>query len=192
MTQYLQTPSQTIGPFFGPFLLYAGCENLVDEQTQGKRITIVGRVIDGEGNPVPDAMVEIWQANAAGRYAHPADMREEPTLDPHFIGFGRCGTSDDGTFRFETIKPGRVPAPNGASQAPHLEVGVFARGLLKRLATRCYFADESANGEDPILALVPSERRATLIAPAIEDAVQTHYRFDIVLRGPNETVFFEC
>ena len=190
MTELLPpTPSQTVGPFFGFALPYAGGEVLVVPQTRGERIAIHGTVRDGEGLPVPDALIEIWQANAAGRYAHPDDERAEAELDPSFIGFGRCPTDALGRFRFETIRPGRVPGPDAALQAPHLAVGVLARGLLKRLATRVYFSDEDANAEDAILALVDPARRASLIAR--RDGDEPSYCFDIVLQGEGETVFFE-
>jgi protocatechuate 3,4-dioxygenase alpha subunit len=131
--------------------------------------------------------VEIWQANAAGRYAHAADTREELPHEDGFLGFGRSGTADGGRFELVTVKPGRVPFPDGRLQAPHLAVGVFARGLLKRLATRMYFPDEeAANAADPVLALLPPERRATLVAVAEDGCL----RFDIRLQGPDETVFF--
>ena len=190
MTELLPlTPSQTVGPFFSFALPYTGGEALVLPETRGERIAIQGIVRDGEGRTVPDALVEIWQANAAGRYAHPDDDRAGAELDPAFIGFGRCPTGVDGGFRFETIRPGRVPGPEGTLQAPHLAVGVLARGLLKRLATRIYFSDEAANGEDAILAIVDPARRATLIAAREGD--DPSYRFDIVLQCEGETVFFE-
>jgi protocatechuate 3,4-dioxygenase alpha subunit len=186
-----QSPAQTIGPFFHFALDWPGAEDLTSAETQGERIEIVGRVLDGDGAPVPDALLEIWQANAAGRYAHPDDRQEKP-LDPAFRGFGRCATDADGRFRFATIRPGRVPGRGNTLQAPHVNVGLFARGLLPRLVTRIYFADASENAEDPVLALIPDPaRRATLLArPVAGDG--TVYRFDIVLQGPGETVFFTC
>jgi protocatechuate 3,4-dioxygenase alpha subunit len=153
---------------------------------QGEVIDLRGRVIDGKGEAVPDAMLEIWQANAAGRYASLADRREHIPYDPHFIGFGRAATSADGEWHFRTIYPGRVPGPNGALQAPHIALSVFGRGLLKRLATRIYFADCAENDADPILMSVPAGRRWTLIAQ--RRGKQWH--LDIVLQGPGETVFF--
>jgi protocatechuate 3,4-dioxygenase alpha subunit len=184
------TPSQTVGPFFAIALPYAGGESLVEAATLGERIHIRGEVRDGNGAVVPDALIEIWQANAAGRYAHPADERADIPLDAAFIGFGRCPADGAGRYRFETIRPGRVPGPGGVLQAPHVLVSVFARGLLKRLATRIYFADDPANAEDAILGLVDPERRSTLIAQ--RDADGHSYRFDIVLQGTDETVFFTC
>src|SRR5262245_29659230 len=185
-----QTPSQTAGPFFHLGLSWPGAETLVEPDTKGERMEIVGRVLDGDGAPVPDALIEIWQANADGRYAHPEDAQAKP-LDPAFRGFGRCASDAEGRFRFATIRPGRVPGRGNTLQAPHVNVGLFARGLLRRLVTRIYFADAAENAEDPVLALVPEARRATLLAKRTpgEGAV---YRFDIVLQGEGETVFFEC
>lgn len=186
-----QTPSQTVGPFFHDGMSWPGGEVLVRPDAQGQRIAIVGRVLDGDGQPVPDALIEIWQANAAGRYAHPEDNQAKP-LDPAFLGFGRCASGPDGEFRFSTIRPGRVPGRGNSLQAPHINVGLFARGLLRRLVTRIYFEDAAENAEDPVLALVTdTARRATLLAKRI-DGNDTVYRFDIVLQGDGETVFFEC
>ncbi len=140
---------------------------------------------------MPDALVEIWQANGDGRYHHPADPRDLP-LDAAFTGFGRAGTDEDGRFWFETVRPGTVPAPDGSTQAPHLSVTVFARGLLNHLITRLYFADDPRNAADPVLRLVPIERRHTLLAARrIADGLPV-YRFDVVLQGEaeTETVFF--
>jgi protocatechuate 3,4-dioxygenase alpha subunit len=183
-------PSQTVGPFF-----HLGCTehasvgSLVTATTSGQRIRLTCRVLDGEGAPVPDAMIEIWQANAEGRYNHPEDVQEK-VLDPNFSGFGRLAVDENGRCTFATIKPGRVPGNNGAMQAPHINVSVFARGVLKRLATRVYFAGDPANAEDTVLALVPEDRRATLLARP-EAAHPNEWQFDIHLCGPNETVFFD-
>ena len=136
-------------------------------------------MLDGDGKPVPDALVEIWQADASGQYYAPGAK---------FIGFGRSATSNDGEYRFRTILPGRVPGPGNSLQAPHIAVGVMARGLLKRLVTRIYFADGEGLDTDPILELVPAERRATLIARKQAGV----YQFDIILQGAGETVFFDC
>jgi protocatechuate 3,4-dioxygenase, alpha subunit len=181
------TPSQTVGPYFGFALHEVIGAELVPPDAPGA-VRIEGAVLDGAGEPVPDAMVEIWQANAAGRYAHPADARVDLPLEEGFVGFGRSGTDEHGVFRFVTVKPGRVPAADGTMQAPHLDVSVFARGLLKRLVTRMYFPDEAeANAIDPVLALVPSpDERATLIARAEGDGL----RFDVRLQGDGQTVFF--
>jgi protocatechuate 3,4-dioxygenase alpha subunit len=182
------TPSQTIGPFFHGGLAFPGGDMLVGDATAGQRIHVTGIVRDGAGAAVPDAVIEVWQANAAGRYRHPEDRRELP-LDEAFDGFGRIPTDDVGRFAFTTVKPGCVPAADGGVQAPHLVVGLLARGLLTRLLTRVYFEDEASNATDPILALVPADRRPTLIASRTADA---EYRFDIVLQGAGETVFFDA
>lgn len=186
-----RTPSQTVGPFFGPALVREDASQhvLVTPATQGQRIRIEGRVYDGEKAPVPDAMVEIWQANAYGRYNHPADESDAP-LDPEFTGFGRAGSDSEGSFWFETIRPGPVPFDSDRTQAPHIAVTVFARGLLNHLFTRLYFEDEPANADDPILQLVPAERRRTLLTTRSDDGPIVVYRFDIILQGPGETVFF--
>jgi protocatechuate 3,4-dioxygenase alpha subunit len=183
-------PSQTVGPFF-----HLGCTehasvgSLVTAATTGERIHLTCRVLDGEGAPVPDAMIEIWQANAEGRYNHPEDVQEK-ALDESFSGFGRLAGDESGRCTFATIKPGRVPGNNGALQAPHINVSVFARGVLKRLATRVYFSGDPANADDPVLALAPAERRGTLLAQP-EAAHPNEWQFDIHLCGPNETVFFD-
>jgi protocatechuate 3,4-dioxygenase, alpha subunit len=181
------TPSQTIGPFLHIELPYEAEEKLVDPNHPGA-IRLLGTITDGEGDAVDDALVEIWQANAEGRYAHPEDAREEVPLEEGFTGFGRCATDDQGVFEFLTVKPGRVPGPNGRPQAPHIDVSVFARGLLNRLVTRIYFPDEAeANAEDPVLSLIEDEaQRATLIARENGGAL----RFDIRLQGEGETAFF--
>ncbi|HEX9413666.1 MAG TPA: protocatechuate 3,4-dioxygenase subunit alpha [Ktedonobacterales bacterium] len=186
-------PSQTVGPFFLDCLLRADARRnvLVQPQTPGAHIRIVGHVLDGDSAPVPDALVELWQANAAGRYRHPADTRAAAPIDASFVGFGRSGTDDDGRYWFETIKPGLVPFDGERVQAPHISLMVLARGLLNHLPTRLYFADEPANEADPLLQLVPPARRGTLLArrePAEGDRLV--YRFDIRLQGPGETVFF--
>ena len=182
-----QTPSQTVGPFFHFGLPYENDNNLIVGDAQGQRIVVEGRVIDGQGEPVPDCMLEIWQANAAGKYDHPEDTQDK-SVDRGFHGFGRCSTDKDGIFRFHTVKPGAVPGPGNTLQAPHLVVGLFARGVLTRLATRVYFDDEPANASDPVLTCVPPHRRATLIAVGEGSG---RYRFDIALQGAHETVFFD-
>jgi protocatechuate 3,4-dioxygenase alpha subunit len=188
-------PSQTVGPFFLDCLLRADARRnvLVQPKTEGERIRIDGRVLDGDGTGVPDAMVEIWQANAHGRYRHPADRREGAPLDPTFYGFGRSGTDEEGRFWFETIKPGAVPFDEQCMQAPHICIFIFARGLLNHLATRLYFADDPATQSDPVLHLVPPERRATLLAQptgTAEPGGIAVYRFDVVLQGAGETAIF--
>jgi protocatechuate 3,4-dioxygenase alpha subunit len=181
------TPFQTVGPFFDFGLVIPGGETLAQPSTAGRHIVVNGTIRDGAGQPLPDAVVEIWQANAAGKYRHPEDHQDTP-LDPSFDGFGRIATDDAGRFAFSTVFPGRVPGPDGALQAPHLVAGILARGVLTRLVTRMYFDDEPSNGDDYVLALVPAERRSTLVArPVAPD----RYRFDIVLQGDNETVFFD-
>jgi protocatechuate 3,4-dioxygenase alpha subunit len=151
-------------------------------------VRIVGAVYDGAGEPVSDAMVEIWQANRAGRYAHPEDRREELPLEEGFTGFGRCPTDAEGRFEFLTVKPGAVPGPDGRPQAPHILVSVFARGLLKQLVTRIYFPDEEgANTADPVLSSIQDPNlRSTLIARQLDGA----YQFDIHLQGEKQTAFF--
>ena len=182
-----ETPFQTVGPFFDFALAYAGGETLTGDRTQGARLVIEGVVLDGAGAPIPDALLEIWQANAAGRYHHPDDRRALP-IDPQFDGFGRTPTDAQGRFAFMTIKPGRVPDPAGVLQAPHILVSLLGRGILTRLVTRIYFDDDPAIGDDPILSLVPADRRQTLIARHQGDG---RYRFDIVVQGAHETVFFD-
>ena len=183
----LPTPSQTSGPFLSIGLLdsYLGA-SLVSEDDP-RAIRIRGRLLDGNGDPVPDGRVEIWQANAAGRYAHPEDARDDIPLEEEFLGFGRSGTVEDGWFEFVTVKPGRVPALDGGQQAPHLVVTVFARGLLKHLVTRLYFPDEvDANAEDPVLLGLEPDERETLVARVADGEL----RFDIVLQGVDQTTFF--
>lgn len=193
MKTFPLTSSQTVGPFFAPALLREGAVRHVlnEPETVGERIRVEGRVLDGDGLPVPDAMVEIWQANAHGRYNHPADT-SPAALDPSFLGYGRSGTDEDGNYWFETIKPGAVPfaAERQQLQAPHIGVTIFSRGLLNHLVTRLYFEGEPANSEDVVLQCVPAERRATLLARRESDGAMTVYRFDIVLQGAGETAFF--
>lgn len=185
------TPSQTVGPFFSFCLTTEKCcvRNIAGPQAKGEHIVLTCRVLDGDGVDVPDAIVEIWQADADGIYNHPDDPRQE-TADPGCRGFGRLGTGEDGSCEFETIKPGRVPGPNGKDQAPHLNLAVFARGMLKQLYTRIYFAGDSANQSDPVLSLVPPERRDTLMAKP-DPARSGHWSFDLRLQGEPETVFFD-
>lgn len=158
-------------------------------EAKGERIQVRLTLFDGDGVPIPDAMVELWQADANGKYDHPND-RQKKIHDPAFCGFGRLTTDSEGVCQFETIRPGRVPGEGAAAQASHINVSVFARGLLGRLVTRIYFAEDPALLEDPILALVPFDRRNTLIAQP--DAVQTgQWNLDIHLQGDLETVFFD-
>jgi protocatechuate 3,4-dioxygenase alpha subunit len=185
------TPSQTVGPFFHNCLLRDGAHlpTLVRPETIGERIRLEGRVLDGDGAGVPDAMLEIWQANSFGCFQHPADRRELP-LDPAFTGFGRTGTDAEGGFWFETIRPGAVPFDATTLQAPHISIAIFGRGLLNHLFTRLYFADEPANAADPILLRVPVERRDTLLARRDDRGGRTIYSLDLRLQGAGETVFF--
>lgn len=189
-----QTPSQTVGPYFAYGLTpeqygfdqmtSLGSGDMAAADTDGKRIRLEGRVFDADGAVVPDAMIEVWQADAQGRYAHPADGRGS---NAGFSGFGRFGTGTDpqSRFIFDTVKPG----PIGDGQAPHLNLVVFMRGMPLHAYTRVYFSDEAAaNAKDPVLALVPEERRGTLIAKA---GASGTYVFDIHLRGELETVFFD-
>jgi protocatechuate 3,4-dioxygenase alpha subunit len=181
------TTSQTIGPYLRIGLEWMVIEDLAPQGVAGERVRIEGRVLDGDGKPVNDAAVEIWQANSQGKYASPQDPQDKP-VDPRFRGYGRSLTDEAGAFQFRTIKPGRVPGPGGKLQAPHLNVTIFMRGLLKQLVTRLYFPDEPANADDPVLALVPAERRATLIAKKKGDAL---LEWNLFLQGRNETVFFD-
>jgi len=201
------TPSQTVGPFFAYGLTPKGrCEwdpngqyswketvgdNLVTPDASGQRIHIEGRVTDGDGKPINDAMIEIWQADAQGRYANPRDNRALPNAA--FKGFGRSATDKNGVYSFDTIKPGAVPGPNGKLQAPHIVVCIYSRGMLRQVYTRLYFADEAGNASDPILAIVPADRRGTLVAGKEKDGPNgtPAYRFDIRVQGDNETVFFD-
>ncbi len=184
------TPSQTVGPYLHIGLDWLNTSDLTAAGVTGERIVVTGRVIDADGQPVPDGVVEIWQANAHGKYAHPDDTRALPT-EPGFTGFGRCPTDTDGRFRFVTVKPGSVPGADGQPQAPHIMVNVFARGLLKQLSTRIYFLGDN-HVTDFVLQQVPAERRNTLVArPAAGDPAT--FERDIVIGGggDNETVFFD-
>ena len=194
-----QTPSQTIGPFFAVGLVWPDGADVVPEGTPGA-VRLAGRVVDGHGDPVVDALVETWQADPAGRFAHPDDPRGPaggsggpPGWSPGesgasgFRGFGRCPTDAEGRWAVRTLKPGPLPAPDGGVEAPHLDVSVFARGLLGRLVTRVYFPDEpAANATDPLLASITDAGvRARLVAVADGDGL----RFDIRLQGGQETPF---
>ena len=191
------TPSQTVGPFFKygltPNRQYAWNDaftsNLVTPDATGERIRVEGTVFDGDGATVPDCMLEVWQADAQGRFADPQDTRALPNTK--FRGFGRTGTDANGVYAFDTIKPGSVPDPDGKAQAPHLLLAVFARGMLRHLYTRIYFGDERDNADDPVLALVPADRRATLIAERDSGGGNAVYKFDLRLQGGDETVFFD-
>lgn len=191
-----QTPSQTVGPYFayglsapqyGYEFTAIASDEVANDLASGARIRVIGRVLDGAGEPINDAMVEIWQADSEGRYAHPADGRAS---NQDFRGFGRCGTGTDleNRFTFRTVKPGSVDG----IQAPHINIILFMRGMLIHAYTRLYFSDEAeANGRDPVLNGVPADRRRTLIAQREETPAATIYRFDIHMQGDDETVFFD-
>jgi protocatechuate 3,4-dioxygenase alpha subunit len=187
MTEVGLTPSQTVGPYLRIGLFGGPVTNRLVDESDTRAIHITGLLLDGAGEPVEDGMVEIWQANAAGRYAHAADDRAEVPLEDGFTGFGRSSTEGGGCFEFVTLKPGRVPWVDGRPQAPHLLVGVFARGLLKRVATRMYFPDEgAANAVDPVLLALSDEERSSLVARVDDPGL----RFDIMLQGEGQTPFF--
>src|SRR5262245_13689161 len=197
MATLKQTTSQTVGPYFAyvlvprqygyPLTDIVG-NTLATGETEGERIRIEGRVFDGDGRAIDDALIEIWQADALGRYAHPADPR---SANAQFKGFGRCGTGADAQARFifETVKPGSVDG----RQAPHINVIVLMRGMLLHVYTRIYFSDErEANAKDPVLASVPAARRDTLIAQRDQTAAGVIYRWDVFMQGDKETVFFDA
>jgi protocatechuate 3,4-dioxygenase, alpha subunit len=183
------TTWQTVGPFFSIGFSWLYRDNLAGPGVSGERVEISGRILDGDGNPVPDGIVEIWQANSEGKYAHPDDPQEKK-VEAGFTGYGRVATDGAGRFRFTTIKPGRVPGPDGSLQAPHIEVSVFTRGLLRRLITRIYFPEEASNAEDFALNLVEVTRRGTLIAKQV-DARSRVLEWNVILQGAGETVFFD-
>ncbi len=187
------TSSQTVGPYLHIGTDWLTIADLVGGNVSGERIVIEGRLLDGNGSPVADGLIEIWQANAHGKYAHPDDTRDLP-LESGFRGFGRVPTDGNGFFRFATIKPGRVPGPNGTLQAPHIAVSIFARGLLKQLVSRIYFPDAEGNADDPVLAMVPAERRGTLIARPVPGKAGV-LEWSVVMQGEangqGETVFFD-
>ncbi|WP_216327611.1 protocatechuate 3,4-dioxygenase subunit alpha [Deinococcus aestuarii] len=192
------SPSQTVGPYFHQGLVFGqglvhGEENVMVSPTSpaaGERVTLRGRVLDGDGEPVPDALVEVWQADAHGRYPHPADP-EHAQADPHFRGFGRSDTQHPGhTFVFHTVKPGAVVRPGQPTLAPHLQLWVGMRGLLTHTVTRVFFEGED-NSADPVFASLPEGRRHTLVARREETPGGTVYHFDLRMQGEGETVFFD-
>ncbi|HEY7703282.1 MAG TPA: protocatechuate 3,4-dioxygenase subunit alpha [Acidimicrobiia bacterium] len=187
-----QTPSQTVGPFYSMVLGREGDNVIAAPAEGGEQIEVVGKVYDGDGNHVEDALLEFWQASPAGRYRHPDDRRDL-AIDPAFTGFARALTDfHTGEFRLETVKPGRVPDVEGDFQAPHISVIVQARGMLNPVFTRIYFSDEEdANADDLILRQVPGERRGTLLAHLEPGSELKTYRFDIRFQGDGETVFFD-
>jgi protocatechuate 3,4-dioxygenase, alpha subunit len=183
------TTWQTVGPFFRIGLEWLYKDYIAGPGVKGERVEIRGHILDADGKGVPDAMLEFWQANSEGKYAHPEDQQRKP-IEKDFQGFARVPTAADGSFRFTTVKPGRVPGRDDKLQAPHIVVSVFMRGLLSRLVTRIYFPDEPANSEDCALNLVEPSRRSTLIArKSPQNAADLEW--NVVLQGPEETVFFE-
>lgn len=188
------TASQTVGPFFHLGMVYLEKDNFVTEGAAGERITIRGKVLDGDRKPVADAVLEIWQADSTGRY--PSEFPARNFASPHFLGFGRVETNDNGEFKFTTIKPGRLPAPDGSLQAPHIVITLFSRGLLKPLRTRLYLPDEPGNTDDVVLRQIPSDRRSTLIAAlagkrGVQNVPENIFEWNIVMQGDGETVFFD-
>jgi protocatechuate 3,4-dioxygenase alpha subunit len=198
------TTSQTVGPYFQIGLARFYVDDLTGPGVSGEAIEIAGRVFDGDGQPVPDGVIEIWQADGEGQYAQPEFLQALESIGEGglpvteniqaqrgqpFRGFGRVPTDADGSFHFKTIKPGRVAAPDGTLQAPHIAVSVFTRGLLRRLVTRIYFPDEPGNAQDFALKLVDAERRHTLIAKKVRD---NRLEWNVVLQGVDETIFFDC
>lgn len=188
-----QTPSQTVGPFFHIGLIRDG-ENMnimVKDQTSGERILVRGKVIDGDGEPISDAMLEIWQADANGNYGHPADVKHSDA-DPAFAGFGRAPTNDSGEYHFKTIKPGAIEREGEPTIAPHINFRIFARGMLIHAYTRMYFPDQAENEADAVLLMISdADRRLTLIAAQEAGDDLPTYRFDVILQGEKETVFFD-
>ena len=182
------SPFQTVGPFFNMFLRNRVPLVMVTPETRGQRISIDGVLYDGAGAPIPDGLVEIWQADADGCYAHPDDPRRTGA-DPSFYGYGWRHTGAAGDFHFDTIKPGRISGPGRDEQAPHILVSVMGRGILTRFITRLYFDGEAGNARDAILQMVPEARRQTLVARTTSPG---QYRFDIRLQGADETVFFDA
>jgi protocatechuate 3,4-dioxygenase alpha subunit len=192
MKKLIVTPSQTVGPFYHFALDRPEWSDLTAGGCKGEKIRIEGRIFDGEGAPCPDAFLEIWQADAGGKYNHPDDTQDKKP-DPKFRGFGRASADKDGVYRFTTIMPGRVPGPGNTLQAPHINVSVFARGLLKHLVTRIYFADRAeANEVDPVLSRIDDPAvRKTIVAEKTNGTGIPTYRFDVILQGKGETAFFE-
>jgi len=187
----IPTASQTVGPFFNFGLTTNHALGIMaPDGAEGEHITLIFRVIDGDGEPTPgDSMIELWQADSQGRYQHPADSRSADA-DKNFCGFGRLETDANGVCVFETVKPGRVPSTDGSAQAPHINVTLFARGLGKPLRTRVYFAGEPANADDPVLSLIPADRRETVLAKPVA-AQPNAWAIEIHLQGEAETVFLD-
>ena len=183
----LLTAAQTVGPFVSIGFEKATVPDVAPGGVAGERVVITGKIVDGDGLPVTDAVIETWQANSYGKYAHPDDTQEK-LLEDNFKGFGRVLSDAQGGFRLTTVKPGAVAGPDGKEQAPHITVVIFMRGLLKQLMTRIYFPGDPANAEDPVLNRVPAARRATLVAGKAADGT---LQWNVHLQGPNETVFFD-
>ena len=179
------TPWQTVGPFFHYALPYDGGPLVAGPDRPGG-VTVLGRVFDGNGAPVADALLEVWQADEQGRFVTEPGIYVPPEATG-FRGFGRCATDSDGRFAFRTVKPAAVPTADGRAQAPHVALSVFARGMLRRAVTRIYFDDEPANSDDPLLAAVEPDRRHTLVAARTEEG----YLFDVRIQGDDETVFLD-
>ncbi len=184
------TTWQTVGPFFSIGLERLYRADIAGPGVAGERIRIAGRLLDGDYNPIPDAVVEVWQANAHGKYAHPGDTQDKP-LEQGFRGFGRIATDDLGEFRFSTVKPGSVLTQSGEPQAPHLVVSLMMRGLLRGLVTRAYFPKEGLNATDPVLQCVPPARRSTLLLSSLVENDVPTFGWTIHMQGPSETVFFD-
>ncbi len=183
----LLTAAQTVGPFVSIGFEKAAVPDIAPAGVAGERVVIAGTIFDGDGVPVTDAVIETWQANSYGKYAHPDDVQEK-LLDENFKGFGRVLADAQGGFRLTTIKPGKVAGPEGREQAPHITVVIFMRGLLKHLMTRIYFPEEAANAADPVLSLVPAARRGTLMAKRLANGT---LQWNVHLQGPRETVYFD-
>ena len=187
---FIPTSSQTVGPYFRIGLTEKYSKPCIaGPQAKGERVKLNIRVLDGDGLPIDDSLIEIWQADASGKYNHPDDPRPGPS-DPACDGFGRMGTDENGCCQFETVRPGCVPGPANSLQAPHLNVAVYSRGLLKQFYTRIYFAGDPANQSDPVLALVPADRRDTLMAQP-DPTRPGSWRFEVCIQGDKETVFFD-
>src|ERR1700730_159672 len=185
----IATGNQPVGPFYHIILDRLLIPDVVGPGTEPEAITIRGRILNADHAPVPDGMIETWQANAHGKYAHPVDTQDKP-LQEGFVGFGRVVTDGNGAFSLTTVKPGRVPGPGGVMQAPHINVSVFMPGLLQRVVTRIYFPEEPANAEDPVLRLVEDSRRATLVAKDVSGGGAL-LEWNVILGGEGETVFFD-
>jgi protocatechuate 3,4-dioxygenase alpha subunit len=184
------TASQTVGPFFSLGLTYLNRNNIVPDGTPGEKIKIRGKILDGDRQPIPDAIIETWQADAAGKFADESNLQTTNQDPQRFSGFARISTDENGTFELTTIKPGRLPSPGKGLQAPHISVTIFMRGLLKQLNTRIYFPDEPGNDDDLLLKSIEPPRRASLILRPTSGNSGV-YQWDVLLQGPDETVFLD-